>query len=385
MTEAGEVLARHARPLLAQQQRLRQAMHAFACGQRGTLRLFANTSAMSAFLPGKLAAWMAAHPAVQIETEERTSADIVSCILAGVAQAGVVSDAVDPGPLRLDPVADDPLVLIVPPAHPLAEKEEVAFAAVLNEPLVALYQTSALQQHIEQHAAELGQALNVRVRMSHFAGLCEMVAPACQPQAIYCQMGTIGLPETRQAIALLRELQPAMTYIDAPVSGTKAPAEKAQILVLASGDREKGAAAEPVFAAISRGTQWFGEAGNSQKMKLVLNAWLISMMQGIAESAQLAKTLGFTPDQLWSALEGGPLAAPYVKVKLDAIASEQFTPQMQLAHALKDARLALSLAEPHTMPGLENIAELWQQAADAGYAGEDLSAVYQWLSPSSKA
>lgn len=80
MTEAGEVLARHARPLLAQQQRLRQAMHAFACGQRGTLRLFANTSAMSAFLPGKLAAWMAAHPAVQIETEERTSADIVSCI-----------------------------------------------------------------------------------------------------------------------------------------------------------------------------------------------------------------------------------------------------------------------------------------------------------------
>ncbi|WP_436900152.1 LysR substrate-binding domain-containing protein [Klebsiella pneumoniae] len=114
MTEAGEVLARHARPLLAQQQRLRQAMHAFACGQRGTL--------------------------------------------------------------RLDPVADDPLVLIVPPARPLAEKQEVAFAAVLNEPLVALYQTSALQQHIEQHAAELGQALNVRVRMSHFAGLCEMVA-----------------------------------------------------------------------------------------------------------------------------------------------------------------------------------------------------------------
>jgi hypothetical protein len=120
-------------------------------------------------------------------------------------------------------------------------------------------------------------------------------------------------------------------------------------------------------------------------ISIFLNAWLISMMQGIAESAQLAKTLGFTPDQLWSALEGGPLAAPYVKVKLDAIASEQFTPQMQLAHALKDARLALSLAEPHTMPGLENIAELWQQAADAGYAGEDLSAVYQWLSPSSKA
>ena len=86
-----------------------------------------------------------------------------------------------------------------------------------------------------------------------------------------------------------------------------------------------------------------------------------------------------------AAAGGGPLAAPYVKVKLDAIANEQFVPQMQLAHALKDARLALSLAEPHTMPGLDNIAELWQQAADAGYAGQDLSSIYQWLSTSAKA
>ena len=205
------------------------------------------------------------------------------------------------------------------------------------------------------------------------------IAPACQPQAIYCQMGTIGLPETQEAIALLRALQPAMTFVDAPVSGTKAPAEKAQILVLASGDREKCAAAEQVFAAISRGTQWFGEAGNSQKMKLVLNAWLISMMQGIAESARLAKTLGFTPNQLWSVLEGGPLAAPYVKVKLDAIASEQFAPQMQLAHALKDARLALDAAEDTPLPILATIADCWDEAADEGYADRDLASVYAWL------
>ncbi len=91
------------------------------------------------------------------------------------------------------------------------------------------------------------------------------IAPACQPQAICCQMGTIGLPETQEAIALLRALQPAMTFVDAPVSGTKAPAEKAQILVLASGDREKCAAAEQVFAAISRGTQWFGRPATARK------------------------------------------------------------------------------------------------------------------------
>lgn len=119
------------------------------------------------------------------------------------------------------------------------------------------------------------------------------IAPACQPQAIYCQMGTIGLPETRQAIVVAGTSASDDLY-RCPGVGDQSPRGEGTDLVLASGDREKGAAAEPVFAAISRGTQWFGEAGNSQKMKLVLNAWLISMMQGIAESAQLAKTLGFT-------------------------------------------------------------------------------------------
>lgn len=105
---------------------------------------------------------------------------------------------------------------------------------------------------------------------------------------------------------------------------------------------KSGAAAEPVFAAISRGTQWFGEAGNSQKMKLVLNARVDFDDAGHRGERPAGEDAGLHPDQLWSATEGGPLAAPYVKVKLDAIASEQFTLQMQLAHALKDARLALS-------------------------------------------
>jgi len=205
------------------------------------------------------------------------------------------------------------------------------------------------------------------------------IAPASKSQAIYCQMGTIGVEQTLEAVSLLKQLQPAMVFVDAPVSGTKAPAENAQILVLASGEQDKCAAAEQVFAAISRGTQWFGAAGNSQKMKLVLNAWLISMMQGVAESALLAKNMGFAPEQFWSALEGGPLAAPYVKVKLDTIAKGLYPPQMQLVHALKDAKLALAQASPATMPGLNNIASLWQEAVTAGFAGQDLSSIYQWL------
>ncbi|HHS9596363.1 NAD(P)-dependent oxidoreductase [Raoultella planticola] len=205
------------------------------------------------------------------------------------------------------------------------------------------------------------------------------MAPVCQPDAVFCQMGTIGVEETREAVDLLASLRPSMVYLDTPVSGTKKPAENAQILVLASGDRQRGVKAESVFAAIARGTQWFGDAGNSQKMKLVLNAWLITMMEGVAESTLLAAKLGFTPEAFWGALDGGPLAAPYVKAKLEMIAANDFTPQMQLSHALKDARLALDAAEDTPLPILATIADCWDEAADEGYADRDLASVYAWL------
>lgn len=211
------------------------------------------------------------------------------------------------------------------------------------------------------------------------------IAPSCPQNATFCQMGTIGIQETADAIALLEALRPDMLYLDAPVSGTKAPAENAQILVMASGDQQRAGAAQQVFDAISRGTQWYGDAGNSQKMKLVINAWLISMMQGVAESMQLAKQFGFTPGQLWETLDGGPLAAPYVKGKLEMIRKEDYTPQMQLQHALKDARLALANAPQGTMPMMNEIVDMWSQASQGGLAEQDLAAVYAWLDTSRQA
>lgn len=211
------------------------------------------------------------------------------------------------------------------------------------------------------------------------------IAPSCPQNATFCQMGTIGIQETADAIALLETLRPDMLYLDAPVSGTKAPAENAQILVMASGDQQRAGAAQQVFDAISRGTQWYGDAGNSQKMKLVINAWLISMMQGVAESMQLAKQFGFTPGQLWETLDGGPLAAPYVKGKLEMIRKEDYTPQMQLQHALKDARLALANTPQGTMPMMNEIVDMWSQASQGGLAEQDLAAVYTWLDNSRKA
>lgn len=200
-----------------------------------------------------------------------------------------------------------------------------------------------------------------------------------KPGAVVSQMGTIGIPATEQLITVFRQRRQDVVFIDAPVSGTKAPAEQAQVLILASGDRSQAAAIEPVFAAISKGAKWLGEAGAGSKMKLVANAWLVSLMQGLAESTQLANKLGFSPEEFWQVLEGGPLAAPYAKGKLAMIAGGEYPPQMHLTWALKDARLALEAAGNSPMPGLETIAELWQQAVDAGYGEKDLSVIYRYL------
>ncbi|WP_459177350.1 NAD(P)-dependent oxidoreductase [Ewingella americana] len=202
--------------------------------------------------------------------------------------------------------------------------------------------------------------------------------------AVIAQMGTLGVEATEALIALVKQQRPDAVFIDAPVSGTKTPAENAQIVVLASGDRAAAAHVEPVFAAISKGVKWLGEAGRASKMKLVVNAWLISMMEGIAESAQLADEFGFTTDDLWDVLEGGPLAAPYIKGKMEMFKSGDYTPQMHLIWALKDINLALSAGKNCQLPVMKRISETWQSAVDAGYGDQDLSVVYRYLGADKK-
>ncbi|WP_106476707.1 NAD(P)-dependent oxidoreductase [Phytohalomonas tamaricis] len=197
--------------------------------------------------------------------------------------------------------------------------------------------------------------------------------------AVLVQMGTLGVDATTQLINDVAQKRPDITYIDAPVSGTKAPAEQGQIVVLASGDRNAAPSVDVVFDAIGKATKWLGEAGAGSRMKLVINAWLIHMMEGVAETAHLAKQLGFSTDDLWQTLEGGPLAAPYVKVKLDMIKSGNFDAQMALEWGLKDANLALEAAGDLPMPALRDISETWTKAVDAGHGDKDISVIYRYL------
>lgn len=175
-TEAGDALAHHARLILRQQALLRGELQDFANGALGTLRLYANTSALSEFLPNKLAPWLAERPRLQVELKERTSSEIVRTINAGLAEAGIVTDAVEPGDLSLQPVAKDHLALIVPATHHLRTHKSIQFDAVADQPFVGLAPGSAMQDHIDEQARRIGKTLNLRIRMKTFEGLCEMVA-----------------------------------------------------------------------------------------------------------------------------------------------------------------------------------------------------------------
>jgi len=176
-TEAGDALAHHARLILRQQARLRQELHDYAEGAKGTIHLYANTAALAEFLPPRLAPWLAARPGLRVELKERTSVEIVGAVAAGLAEAGIVSDAVDAGGLQLQPVARDHLALIVPPGHRLAQRAAaVPFAEVLDEPYVGLAPGNALQDHIEEHARAAGRSLKLRIRMKTFEGVFDMVS-----------------------------------------------------------------------------------------------------------------------------------------------------------------------------------------------------------------
>ncbi|WP_454683301.1 LysR family transcriptional regulator [Ancylobacter moscoviensis] len=172
-TEAGEALAHHARTILRQIAQMRGELGAYARGLRATVRLLANTAAVTEFLPERLGLWIAAHPQVDIELKERQSLDIARSVTAGFAEIGILSDAVDAGSLHLCPFAIDRLVAVVPRGHSLAAKDRLQFAELLGEPFIGLAE-GALQDNLDARAANIGGRLKIRVKMRTFEGICRM-------------------------------------------------------------------------------------------------------------------------------------------------------------------------------------------------------------------
>jgi 3-hydroxyisobutyrate dehydrogenase len=199
-------------------------------------------------------------------------------------------------------------------------------------------------------------------------------AQAFAVNAVWAQMGTIGVAATLQMAGQLRELRPDVLLVDAPVSGSKGPAEAGQLLILASGPEPARAIMGPAFAAIGRKTVWLGEAGQGSRLKLVVNAYMSTLIEGVAEALELAGRLGIDSARLAEAIEGGPLDAPIADAKLHKMETGDFSPEFPLEWALKDVDLALAEAGSDKPPLLTALSRQWHAAVDAGHGREDVSA-----------
>jgi DNA-binding transcriptional LysR family regulator len=184
LTAAGRTLVHHARVVLQQVARMHDELGDYAHGLKGHIRLLCNTAAMSEFLPEALGVFMAAHPNIDIDLEERLSYDIVQAIANGVADVGIVADSVDTSGLETFPFRSDRMVLVTSRDHPLAaaragERKSAAgaidFAQVLDDEFVGLAGESALQQYLAEHAARAGKPFRYRVRLRSFDAVCRMV------------------------------------------------------------------------------------------------------------------------------------------------------------------------------------------------------------------
>lgn len=203
---------------------------------------------------------------------------------------------------------------------------------------------------------------------------------AAGDSAIWVQMATIGESGTERCAQLAR--QRGLGFVDAPVLGTKQPAEEGKLVVLASGPEDLRARVRPVFDAVGQRTLWVGEAGQGTRLKLVTNSWIVTVVEGVAETIALAEGLGIDPQLFFDALRDGPLDLPYLQLKGKAIIERNFEPSFKLELASKDATLAEESARQHDLdlPLLRAISERFRQGA-AEHGEMDLSATYLTSAP----
>jgi 3-hydroxyisobutyrate dehydrogenase len=203
---------------------------------------------------------------------------------------------------------------------------------------------------------------------------------ALAPGAIWAQMSTIGVAGIERVAAMVQAERPDVTLLDAPVSGSRDPAEQGQLTIFASGPDETRSRVAPFFDAIGQRTVWVGPVGAGSRLKLVNNTWVAFASEAVATSMAVAHRLGLRTDVVVDALGGSPVVSPWQAAKLQRIAKDDFSAQFALSLALKDVRLALQAAADGTQfTALTGLAEEWQQAVAHGLGDQDLTAVTRAL------
>jgi len=200
------------------------------------------------------------------------------------------------------------------------------------------------------------------------------VLDAVRPGATWAQMGTIGIEATERLAAEVARRRPDVTFVDAPVSGSREPARTGRLVILASGPDRAQAILDPVFAALGQRTVWLGPAGRGSRMKLVLNTLLAFEIEAVAEVDALASKLGVPYADLVQIVAGGPLASTVEMTKLAKMEGGDHSADFSLEWALKDLDLALNASGVETTPVVMVIAERWRELVQEGYGRLDVSA-----------
>lgn len=176
LTPAGESLLDHARVVLHNVEAMRGDLAAFSRGVKATVRLLANTSGLSEYLPKALAAFLSQHPHISIDVEERESGEIANAILSGAAELGLAAEHTLPDSIERIPFSEDRLVLVTARHDELANRRQVDFREVVERDFVGLIASSAFHAHVTGHAARLGVRLRFRARLNNFDAIGQMVA-----------------------------------------------------------------------------------------------------------------------------------------------------------------------------------------------------------------
>ena len=205
------------------------------------------------------------------------------------------------------------------------------------------------------------------------AEVMKRAAALMRDDAIWLQTSTVG--EDVERLMRLAE-EHSCTFVDCPVLGTKAPAEKGELVVLASGPDDALERAQPVFDAIGSKTVRLGDGDAASRMKLVLNSWIVALVESLSETIAYAESIGADPAKFLEIIDGGPMGSPYAQMKGKMMVEREFPTSFPLKHSLKDARLVLESAERAgiRLPLIEVVAEQMERALKQGHGDEDMAA-----------
>jgi 3-hydroxyisobutyrate dehydrogenase len=192
--------------------------------------------------------------------------------------------------------------------------------------------------------------------------------------AVWLQMSTVGRAGRRELEALAAEH--SVLFVDSPVVGTKGPAEQGTLVVLAAGPPEARKVADQVFDLIGSRTVWVD--GDASALKLVVNSWVLTLVEGVAEAVSLAEGAGLDPQLFLDAIKGGPTDTPYAQAKGAMMLAREFPPAFALSTALKDAGLVLELAAEVDVDLTVNdgVRRHMALAVELGHGDEDVAATY---------